>query len=368
MAPDYHVERFATRLLEWYEQHGRKGLPWQQNRTAYTIWLAEIMLQQTQVATVIPYYRRFLKQLPHVAALANASIDEVLHLWSGLGYYARGRNLHRAAQIIRDQYDGVFPQSFDEVVALPGIGRSTAGAILSQAFGQRHPILDGNVKRLLSRLHAVDGWPGRAEVERRLWQLAEYYTPHERVADYTQAVMDFGATRCCRSRPDCSGCPFSADCLARLQGRERELPLSRKTGRLPLRQTTLLFITDADGRVLLERRPPAGIWGGLWSLPECGDEADPAGWCRRTLGCEVELKEALPPLHHTFSHFRLAITPLPARLLDNCDRVMEARPLLWYNIRRPETCGLAAPVRQLLEQLDQGATTDESYRKLRQIG
>ena len=195
------VDRFAERLLGWYDRHGRKGLPWQENRTAYTVWLAEIMLQQTQVATVIPYYQRFLEYFPHITVLAEADIDEVLHLWSGLGYYARGRNLHRAAQVIRDEHGGVFPQSFEEVVALPGIGRSTAGAILSQAFGQRHPILDGNVKRLLSRIHAVEGWPGKAPVERLLWQLASRYLPHERMADYTQAIMDFGATLCSRHAP-----------------------------------------------------------------------------------------------------------------------------------------------------------------------
>jgi len=359
---DYIVDRFAGRLLKWYRRHGRKGLPWQQNRTAYTIWVAEIMLQQTQVATVIPYYQRFLNHFPDTIALADAGIDEVLHLWSGLGYYARGRNLHRAARMIRDRYDGIFPQTFDEIVALPGIGRSTAGAILSQAFGQRYPILDGNVKRLLSRLHAIDEWPGKTAVQKTLWQLAVHYMPHGQMADYTQAIMDFGATLCRRTRPACGDCPFVADCLAHQQRREQELPVPRKSGRLPVRHATLLLITDTDGRVLLERRPPAGIWGGLWSLPECDDEADPAGWCRKELGCEIELQEALPPLHHTFSHFRLVITPLPARLFDNFIGVMEARPLLWYNVRQPEICGLAAPVQRLLEQFDQGAITNESYR------
>jgi len=360
--PDYLVEQFAGRLLKWYRQHGRKGLPWQQNRTAYTIWLAEIMLQQTQVATVIPYYQRFLARFPDTIVLADASIDEVLYLWSGLGYYARARNLHRAAQMIRDRHDGVFPETFDDLVALPGVGRSTAGAILSQAFGQRYPILDGNVKRLLSRLHAIDEWPGKTSVEKELWLLAAYYMPNRQMADYTQAIMDFGATLCRRGRPACGDCPFATDCLAHRQGRERELPVPRKSGRLPLRRSTLMLIADAGGRILLEQRPPTGIWGGLWSLPECGDQTDPAGWCRKKLGCEVELQEALPPLHHTFSHFRLEITPLPARLLDNSIGVMEACPLLWYNIRQPEACGLAAPVQRLLEQLDQGAYINEPYR------
>ena len=314
------------------------------------------MLQQTQVATVIPYYQRFLKHLPHITALADASLDEVLHLWSGLGYYARGRNLHRAAQLIRDRHDGVFPRFFDEVVALPGIGRSTAGAVLAQAFGQRHAILDGNVKRLLSRIHAVDEWPGKASVQRILWRLSERYLPHERMADYTQAVMDFGATLCSRNRPACGDCPFATDCLARRQGRVEQLPVSRKAAPLPLRRTTLLLIFGTDNRVLLEQRPSTGIWGGLWSFPECGDDVDPVAWSREVLGCDIDVREAMPSMRHTFSHFHLVITPLPARLLDIRTGVMEARPLLWYNTRQPEKCGLAAPVQRLFEQLDRGET------------
>ncbi len=319
------------------------------------------MLQQTRVVTVIPYYRRFLKHFPDLITLADAGIDEVLHLWSGLGYYARGRHLHRAAQMIRDQHDVIFPQTFEEVITLPGIGRSTAGAILSQAFGQRHPILDGNVKRLLCRLHAIEDWPGKAAVQQPLWRLAAQYLPHGRMADYTQAMMDFGATLCSRSRPACGECPFAAGCLAHRQGRERELPASRKSSQLPLRHTTLLLITDTEGHVLLEQRPPVGIWGGLWSFPECDEEADPIGWCRKELGCDIEIQKPLPLVYHTFSHFRLKITPLPARLLDNPAGAMEARPLLWYNIQQPEICGLAAPVQRLLEQLDQGDTINESH-------
>ncbi len=348
------VEEFAPRLLKWYDRHGRRGLPWQKRRSAYAVWIAEIMLQQTQVTTVLPYYRRFMAALPNVEALAAADLDQVLHLWSGLGYYARARHLHRAAQWIREAHGGEFPSCLEEVLALPGIGRSTAGAILAQAFGQRHPILDGNVKRVLCRLYAIDEWPGRAAVQRRLWWLADYHTPVERVADYTQAIMDFGATCCRRGRPACEECPFASECLSRRCGRERELPLSRSRKGLPGRHVTLLLITNSVGSVLLERRPPNGIWGGLWSLPECDKGMEPVEWCRRTLGYRIELEGTLPQLAHSFSHFRLEIEPLVARVVgsDSVKGVMEPRPLLWYNRRQPERCGIAAPVQRLLEQLD----------------
>ncbi len=353
MSDEGLIEGFAPRLLKWYEKHGRQGLPWQEARSAYGIWIAEIMLQQTQVATVIPYYRRFMKVLPDIGTLAEAELDRVLHLWSGLGYYARARNLHRAAQRICDKHGGEFPSRLEEVRALPGIGRSTAGAILAQAFNQRHAILDGNVRRLLCRLHAEEDWPGSTSAQRRLWRLAERYTPRERVAEYTQAVMDFGALHCRRSQPLCNSCPFTGECLAYRQGRERELPVARRKKELPLRQATLLLITDPVGRVLLEQRPPTGIWGGLWSLPECEKGVDPSHWCRRTLGCDVEVAGILPPVKHTFTHFRLQIEPVVIRTLGpvSVDSVMEAGPRLWYNRQKPEKCGIAAPVRRLLEQL-----------------
>ncbi|MDQ2694431.1 MAG: A/G-specific adenine glycosylase, partial [Pseudomonadota bacterium] len=278
---------FSRRVLDWHDRHGRKNLPWQQAPTPYRVWVAEIMLQQTQVATVIPYYRRFLARFPDIAALADAPLDDVLHLWSGLGYYARARNLHRAAVILRDRHGGELPLDFAALRALPGIGRSTAGAILAQAAGRRHAILDGNVRRVLARYHAVAGWPGQAAVNDALWEYAEGHTPHDRLAAYTQAMMDLGALVCTRRRPACAACPLAGGCQAHAQGRETDYPETRPRRQLPVRATRMLLLCAATGEVLLERRPPSGVWGGLWSFPECPPAADVAGWCRETLGLEV---------------------------------------------------------------------------------
>ncbi len=354
MDEKHFITDFAPRLLAWYDRHGRRGLPWQGKRDAYAVWVAEIMLQQTQVGTVIPYYQRFIGAFPDVEALAAAELDQVLHLWSGLGYYARARNLHCAARRIRAEHGGVFPDRLETVMALPGIGRSTAGAILAQAFDQRHPILDGNVKRVLCRLYAIEGWPGHSAVQKRLWRLAEHHTPGERVGDYTQAIMDLGATLCRRGDPSCAVCPFSGDCLAFRRGLARELPVPKPRRALPRRSALFLVILDESGRILLERRPPSGIWGGLWSLPECEERVEPVEWCRRALGYEAEPGPVLSPFVHTFSHFQLKIEPVVLRLTggESANAVMDARPLLWYNRRQPPACGIAAPVRRLLEQLD----------------
>ncbi|MBD3609161.1 MAG: A/G-specific adenine glycosylase, partial [Gammaproteobacteria bacterium] len=280
---------FAERLLVWFDQHGRKELPWKSS-DPYRVWISEIMLQQTQVTTVIPYFERFITRFPDIATLAMAKQDEVLHLWTGLGYYARARNLHKAAQIIQQQYQGRFPEDFDQVIALPGIGRSTAGAILAQAMEQRHAILDGNVKRLLSRLYVIEGWPGEKQTENKLWQLAEELTPRQRIADYTQAVMDIGATLCKRSKPDCDHCPFHNHCQARRQGRQAELPHRKPKKDKPVKRCHMLILQDAQGHVLLQQRPPSGIWGGLWSLPECPEDIDILHWSQAPLGL---------PLSHT---------------------------------------------------------------------
>jgi A/G-specific adenine glycosylase len=280
--------------------------------------------------------------------LADADIDEVLHLWSGLGYYARARNLHRAARLVRDRHDGRFPETFDDVAALPGVGPSTAGAILALALGRRHAILDGNVKRVLARYHGVDGWPGRSAVARRLWALAEAHTPLEQVADYTQAIMDLGATVCVRGSAVCERCPLSADCVARAQGRVAELPTPKPRKQLPVRSTRMLIVRNGRGEVMLERRPPAGIWGGLWSLPECPPERDLRQWCRTALGVEVEHIQERPPLRHTFSHFHLDITPVSARVKTAAPAVMEGAARVWYNCAQPDRRGLAAPVQKLL--------------------
>ena len=343
---------FATRLLAWYDHNGRKDLPWHRDRSPYRVWVSEIMLQQTQVATVIPYFERFMQRFPTVTDLAAADLDEVLHLWTGLGYYARARNLHRAAQLIADEHDGRFPEDFDAVLALPGIGRSTAGAILAQALDQRHPILDGNAKRVLARYHAVAGWPGRPAVENQLWQHAEAHIPHIRVADYTQAIMDLGATLCRRGRPDCTACPLSADCAAHSQGRESEFPTPRPKKTLPVRRTRMLLLANRRGEVLLEQRPPSGIWGGLWSLPELGEDEAPEDWAGQQLGADLRQQATWPVLRHTFSHFQLEITPIVAELGKNrADSVLEHPQRVWYNCASPDARGLAAPIRTLLERL-----------------
>ena len=343
---------FSERVLHWYDQHGRTDLPWQRNRTPYRVWVSEVMLQQTQVATVVPYFERFMMQFPDVSALADASIDRVLQLWSGLGYYARARNLHKAAGVVRDCYEGVFPLDFEAVRALPGIGRSTAGAILAQADGQRHAILDGNVKRVLARYHAVSGWPGDAAVSNRLWQYAEQHTPARRVADYTQAIMDLGAMLCTRARPQCDACPLRDDCVARAAGAVLAYPAARPRRDMPVRVTHMLLLRNARGHVLLQQRPPSGIWGGLWSFPEVTDADAVAEWCERNLGRSIERIESWPTLRHTFSHFHLDITPWLVDVRGNrAATVMEAQPMVWYNTRTETDRGLAAPVIRLLERL-----------------
>ena len=340
---------FSRRLLRWYRRHGRKDLPWQQTCDPYLIWVAEIMLQQTQVNTVIPYFQQFVARFPAIGTLAAANLDEVLHRWSGLGYYARARNLHRAAQKIVDVYGGEFPREFDAVRALPGIGASTAGAILAFAFGQRHVILDGNVKRVLTRYQAIEGWPGKREIEKRLWALAMQLLPRSHVRDYTQAIMDLGATVCRRARPDCAHCPVSTACRAYALGEPWAYPTPAPRRRLPVKKTAMLIIRDGRGRVLLQRRPPVGLWGGLWGFPEC-NACDVTLWCRRTLGLVVRPETPMSPLRHSFSHFHLDITPIAARAI-NASQAMENAHTVWYNPNQPDERGFAVPVKRLLDQL-----------------
>jgi A/G-specific adenine glycosylase len=337
-------------LLAWFDRHGRHDLPWQQPRSAYRVWISEIMLQQTQVATVIPYFTRFMTRFPGIPDLAGAPLDAVLHQWTGLGYYARARNLHRAAQQIQADHAGQFPDQFDAVLALPGIGRSTAAAILAQAFDQRHAILDGNVKRVLTRYHAIEGWPGQKGVENRLWQLAESATPYNRVADYTQAIMDLGATVCGR-KPACKACPLIDDCQAVRTGNPAAYPAPRPRKTLPVRQTTMLLLHNEQGHILLEQRPPSGIWGGLWSLPECPPDQSAHEFCQDTLALVISESVAGPGLRHTFSHFHLDIHTLRAQVKPADDAIMEGRPRLWYNTRQPDALGLPAPVKALLHGL-----------------
>jgi len=348
------MNEFADRVLAWFDQYGRKDLPWQQDITPYRVWVSEIMLQQTQVTTVIPYYERFMQRFPSVAALAQAPLDDVLHHWSGLGYYARARNLHKAAIQVQEQYAGQFPDQVDKLQQLPGVGRSTAGAIVSLSMQQWAPILDGNVKRVLARHHAIAGWPGQAAVLKRLWQLAETTTPRDRVNHYNQAMMDLGATVCTRSRPRCGDCPLSQSCIAKAQGEWQRYPGKKPKKKLPERQVQMLLLRNVDGEVLLQQRPPQGVWGGLWGFPELPVAEDALRWCgEQSLG-EALLQRELPPRRHTFSHFHLDIHPREILLTEPGCRVLEGGQSVWYNPRQPDARGLAAPVARLLNELEQG--------------
>ena len=347
---------FSRRLLDWYDQCGRKDLPWQRAINPYRVWVSEIMLQQTQVRTVIPYFERFMARFPRVQDLAEAPVDEVLHLWTGLGYYARARNLHRAAREVCQQHGGEFPLGVEGLEALPGIGRSTAGAIASIAQGQRAAILDGNVKRVLARYHAVAGWPGESRVLKELWALAEEHTPEQRTADYTQAIMDLGATVCTRSRPACDACPLAADCSARAAGSQADYPGRKPRKALPVRETVFLILRDASGHVLLQKRPASGIWGGLWCFPELPAAADATTWCLDHFGREPAEIASGEAFRHTFSHYHLDIQSLQARLDTQPESIMAADQQLWYNVAQPPQVGLAAPVARLLNALDPGAT------------
>ncbi|RQR77945.1 A/G-specific adenine glycosylase [Burkholderia sp. Bp9012] len=344
---------FATRLIAWQRVHGRHDLPWQNTRDPYWIWLSEIMLQQTQVSTVVPYYTRFLERFPDVAALAAAPSDDVMALWAGLGYYSRARNLHRCAQVVVNEHGGVFPSTPEALAELPGIGRSTAAAIASFAYGARATILDGNVKRVLARVFGVEGFPGEKRVENDMWALAESLLPDAAnaadVSAYTQGLMDLGATLCVRGKPDCARCPFAGDCVAQSTGRQRELPAARPKKAVPTRKTWMLVLRDGDA-VLLERRPPAGIWGGLWCLPQADGDVALAELAR---GFGGGGPVPLAPFTHTFTHFRLEIEP---RLSDVANggrprtHVQDAETA-WVPLAGLDAYGVPAPVRKLLDAL-----------------
>ena len=339
---------FADRLLAWFDDHGRKDLPWQVD-DPYRVWVSEIMLQQTQVQTVIPYYERFMQRFPDVTALADAPLDAVLDHWSGLGYYARARNLHKAAQAIRDDFGGAFPDDFDNACSLPGIGRSTAGAILSLAFGQRHAILDGNVKRVLARHRAIGGWPGTTAVGKALWAAAEANTPMERVSDYTQAIMDLGATVCTRSKPRCDSCPVRNDCSALAEAAVEQYPGRKPKKARPLKSTTMVLAVN-DGAVYLERRPPSGIWGGLWSLPEL-DHDGVAEWCRDRLDASGSDIVAWGVLRHSFSHYDLDIQPVVVHIDAGSRKVADGPDATWHRLDAAPPGGIAAPVQKLIDSL-----------------
>jgi A/G-specific adenine glycosylase len=341
---------FSRRVLAWFDVHGRKHLPWQQQITPYRVWLSEIMLQQTQVATVIPYFERFVARFPDVHRLAAAPIDDVLHLWTGLGYYARARNLHRCAQVIVEQHQGEFPACVNALSELPGIGRSTAGAIISIAHQQRAAILDGNVKRVLARHHVIEGWPGSTQTLKRLWECAEQHTPEQRVHHYTQAMMDLGATVCTRSKPACERCPVMDTCLAYAQGKTAEYPARKPKKILPVKNVQLLMLRNPAGDLLVHQRPPTGIWGGLWSFPELALDTDARTHTEYRFGPVADYK-VWDAYRHTFSHYHLDITPVLLQLATEPALIAEAHSSMWYNIHQPPVIGLAAPVKKLLERL-----------------
>jgi len=338
---------FSKSLIFWHKKYGRHDLPWQFDPTPYHIWVSEIMLQQTQVNTVIPYYTRFIDRFPDIQSLANAELDEVLSHWAGLGYYARGRNLYHAAQMICDEHGGTIPASKEKLLTLPGIGRSTASAIMALAFNQRHAILDGNVKRVLSRFYAISGWPGESAVEKQLWQLAENLTPERNVAQYTQAMMDLGATVCTRSQAKCDICPISQRCLARQEESQYKYPTPKPKKSIPLRKIVFLLLENKAGEILFQRRPPTGIWGGLWCFPECSTDDDIEKWLLAETGLSGSISRQLSVIKHTLTHFRMEILPIHLKI-KQCNNVKEMDDHRWRLADDALKFGVPAPVRNLL--------------------
>ncbi|HVN99191.1 MAG TPA: A/G-specific adenine glycosylase [Steroidobacteraceae bacterium] len=340
----------APALLAWHAKHGRHDLPWQRDPTPYRVWVSEVMLQQTQVATVIGYYDRFMARFPQLHALAAAPLDEVLHLWSGLGYYSRARNLHRTAQLVVAGHGGELPADAAVLATLPGIGRSTAAAIRALSAGDRAAILDGNVRRVLARHFAVAGTPDERPVQQRLWQLAEACTPTHDVARYTQAIMDLGATICVRRDPQCGNCPLQARCRAHRSGRQHEFPAARVRAPRRTESVVMLFARQNDGSVLLERRAERGVWGGLWCPPQFPSVAAARKFARTRLAAARVEPRSRESFRHAFTHFELEISPLLARCA-GASVVREGPPVVWYNPAHPKPLGLPAPVTALIRSL-----------------
>lgn len=360
-------ECFADRLLQWWARHGRKDLPWQHPRTPYRVWVSEIMLQQTQVATVIPYFERWVARLPGIETLAAAPEDEVLSLWSGLGYYARARNLHKAARICVERFDGALPDSHEALKELPGIGPSTANAIISQAFDRPAVVLDGNAKRVLARHVGTEGWPGDSKIHRALWSEAEKRLPGARGADYSQAIMDLGALVCTRNAPDCAQCPVAGDCRALELGATDRIPAARPRKEIPEKTLHMLVVRDADGRILLQRRPPTGIWGGLWSLPEgrsAREARERLGFGRKAVGSH---ERGLPEIRHRLTHLFLQIKPalltVSTDMTLECESAREGSELAWFSREARMQLGLPRPVEELLRTLDNRGQSKNSDPK-----
>ena len=348
---------FAGSVIAWQQRHGRHHLPWQDPIDPYRVWLSEIMLQQTQVGAVVPYFQRFVARFPTVRDLASAAEDAVLAVWSGLGYYARARNLHRAAQRIEQVHGGRFPDRFEDIAALPGVGRSTAGAIAVFAFGQRFPILDGNVKRVLARCFGVPGYPGAKAVSDQLWALAEQLLPDRQAESYTQGLMDLGAQVCRRSHPLCDQCPLADQCVARTEGRVDELPAPRPRRARPQR-TTVMLIMECNGEIMMEKRPSAGIWGGLWSFPEADHTEDAAQVCRTQFGVEAEAVDRMVPIEHGFTHFSLTISPLHCRVNQREPRAQQPGRV-WIAPAEAMHYAIPVPVRKLVSALQAAADGQE---------
>ncbi|WP_354623321.1 A/G-specific adenine glycosylase [Psychromonas sp. MME2] len=343
-------EDFSQRIIQWQQQHGRHHLPWQQDKSLYKTWISEVMLQQTQVATVIPYFKKFMRAFPTISYLANAPIDEVLHHWTGLGYYARARNLHKAAQFIRDNFNGEFPQDFQQVLALPGIGRSTAGAILSLTLGKHFAILDGNVKRVLTRHQAIEGWTGEKRVENQLWTLAEKVTPSEQCHIFNQAMMDMGAMICTRSKPKCTTCPVNSDCKAYQSNTMSCYPTAKAKKKIPVKHAFMLVlytVTDQQISVQLTKRPPAGIWGGLWCFPELS-KLESSQELLQDMGVTQYKQILLPSFRHTFSHYHFDISPVLIKVGSIEYQQIREENTLWYNLNTPQKVGLATATKKIL--------------------
>ena len=341
-------QEFQQAVLDWFEHQGRTDLPWQNPITPYRVWISEIMLQQTQVSTVIPYFERFMESFPNVELLAKASVDDVLHHWTGLGYYARARNLHKTAQLIAFDRDQQFPDTVEELSALPGIGRSTAGAIRSIGFKKPAAILDGNVKRVLARYGAVKGWPGKTVVHNQLWDIAEKYSPNQKTQEYTQAMMDLGALLCTKNSPDCVLCPIASGCKALSEGSQSLYPGKKTKKVTPVRESIFLMLRNSKGHILQQKNPPAGLWGGLWVLPQIKLHTELATICN-TLGLTIRSKTVLDKQRHTFSHFHLDYQPLRVEVEESSKNINENNHLVWYNTKKLLSLGMPAPIKALLD-------------------